>query len=269
MPPIELATRQPVQRWRWWVHLIVIGSYPVIMALLSWGRLPGHGPALSRSVRGLLMVSGLELLLFSIVFGLGWMASRATRDELLLHWRPGWSVVPLGLGYSVAIRFALGAVIVAISSVLLLTSVATPETLQKFMTANQPDVEKLVDVSTMRQNPIYLGLTMTLVSFVVAGLREELWRSGFLAGLRALFPRAFASRRGEIFAVLLIAMIFGAAHLNMGVLAAAMAGVLGVFLGVIMVFHRSIWPAVLAHGFFDATTMALLPWAMEKIQHLR
>ena len=30
-------------------------------------------------------------------------------------------------------------------------------------------------------------------------------------------------------------------------------------LGVIMILHRSIWPAVLAHGFFNATTFALLP----------
>jgi membrane protease YdiL (CAAX protease family) len=54
----------------------------------------------------------------------------------------------------------------------------------------------------------------------------------------------------------------------MGILAVLFAGVLGLGLGLIMVFHRSIWPAVLAHGFFDATTMALLPWAMGLMQHL-
>jgi hypothetical protein len=37
----------------------------------------------------------------------------------------------------------------------------------------------------------------------------------------------------------------------------------------IMVLHKSIWPAVIAHGLFDATTMAMLPWSMEKLQHLR
>jgi hypothetical protein len=47
-----------------------------------------------------------------------------------------------------------------------------------------------------------------------------------------------------------------------------MAGVLGLSLGLIMVLHRSIWPAVFAHGFFDATSMALAPWAMEMMQHL-
>ena len=43
----------------------------------------------------------------------------------------------------------------------------------------------------------------------------------------------------------------------------------GFWLGLIMVRHRSIWPAVLAHGAFDATSMALIPWAMEQLQHLR
>jgi hypothetical protein len=32
-----------------------------------------------------------------------------------------------------------------------------------------------------------------------------------------------------------------------------------------MVLHRSIWPAVIAHGMFDATTFALLPWVIEAL----
>ena len=258
-----------MKRWRWWIHLILIGCYPVIVAALSWSRLPTRGPALSQSVSGLLTVCGLELLQFSIVFGLGWFASRASRDDLLLRWQPGKWVLPLGIGYSVAIRVVLGVIMIAVGIILVMTKVFTPESLQEFTANNRPNVETLVDVKKMRENPVYLWLTITLVSFVVAGLREELWRSGFLAGLRTLFPRAFCSRRGEILAVLIIAVVFGAAHLGMGALAATMAGILGVFLGLIMVFHRSIWPAVLAHGFFDATTMALLPWVMDLMRQVR
>jgi hypothetical protein len=33
-----------------------------------------------------------------------------------------------------------------------------------------------------------------------------------------------------------------------------LTGLLGVMLGTIMIFHRSIWEAVLAHGFFNATS---------------
>jgi membrane protease YdiL (CAAX protease family) len=42
--------------------------------------------------------------------------------------------------------------------------------------------------------------------------------------------------------------------------------VLGFCLGLIMIFHRSIWPAVMAHGFFDATTFAILPWVKDLLE---
>jgi membrane protease YdiL (CAAX protease family) len=90
-----------------------------------------------------------------------------------------------------------------------------------------------------------------------------------LAGMRALWPGKFGSRRGQILAITLIAVLFGAMHFGMGPIAAVLATVVGWFLGLIIIFHRSIWPAVIAHGLFDATTFAVLPWAMEKLQQFR
>ena len=54
-------------------------------------------------------------------------------------------------------------------------------------------------------------------------------------------------------------MIFGFGHLPMGALAACLTGLLGFGLGLIMVRHQSVWPAVIAHGMFDATSLAILP----------
>lgn len=226
------------------------------------GHFP-RGPALSGNVRGLLWISGWELLFFAIVFAFACLISRASPDQLMLRWRPGRWVIPLGLAYSVALR--LGIVVVAAMVMIVLTAsqVVTAETARDYITANRPDVDVLVSVPAMRHNPAYYWLTLTLISFVVAGLREELWRAGTLAAMRAIWPRAFGSVAGQCGAVIIIAVAFGALHLNMGVLAAAAAGVLGVLLGLIMVFHKSIWPAVIAHGAFDATTMALLPWWLE------
>jgi membrane protease YdiL (CAAX protease family) len=130
-------------------------------------------------------------------------------------------------------------------------------------------LETIVDISAMRQNPLYFWLTLTVVSFGVAGLREELWRSAFLAGLRALWPQHFGTRTGQIAAVAIAATVFGFAHLGMGLIAVLFAGLLGFGLGLIMVFHRSIWPAVIAHGMFDATSLALLPWVAEKLQEIQ
>jgi membrane protease YdiL (CAAX protease family) len=185
---------------------------------------------------------------------LGWLASRASREQLLLSWRPGWSAIPLGIGYGLAIRVALLIVIV-----LPATGLISEESLQQFFAKSRSDPKQFVDISWMRNTPGYFWLVVTIESFVVAGLREELWRSGTLAGMKALWPKTFGDRQGQIAAVALIAILFGLAHLRYGLIPAAIASLIGFALGIIMVVHRSIWPAVVAHGLYDATGFFVLP----------
>ena len=268
-PPIPTTTVRETPHWRWLIHLFVIGSYPALGLFFrtTSGRV-ARGPALSGNVRGLLVVSAAEIIAFSIFFAVACLISRASREQLMLRWRPGWWVVPLGIGYSIALRIGLIVIAVAVMAVVAATQTVTPEKVQEYVSANRPDVEALVSVPAMRTNPAYYWLTITLVSFVVAGVREEMWRAGTLAAMRALWPRAFGSTLGQCLAIGLIAVAFGAMHLRMGVLAAVGAGVLGLMLGVIIILHKSIWPAVIAHGVFDATTLALLPWWIEKARQL-
>ncbi len=266
-PPIPAPVRE-TPRWRWLIHLFVIGSYPGLGLFRTTSGRVGQGPALSGNVRGLLVVSAAEIIVFSIFFAVACLVSRASREQLMLGWRPGWWVVPLGIGYSVALRIGLIVIAVAVMAVVAATQTVTPEKVQEYVTANRPDVEALVSVPAMRTNPAYYWLTITLVSFVVAGVREEMWRAGTLAAMRALWPRAFSSILRQCLAIALIAVAFGAMHLRMGVLAAIGAGVLGLMLGIIIILHKSIWPAVIAHGLFDATTLALLPWWIEKARQL-
>jgi membrane protease YdiL (CAAX protease family) len=265
-PPIEES--KPISRWRWATHLILITSYLLVVAVVGLARNKSYQPALSHTASGLLFVCAMELLSFGFVFGIAWRASRASLDDLLLRWRENVMPVLLGAAYSVGLRIAMVIATALVAVVLLTTHLKTMDSLQDFLVQNRPGVENAVDVAALRDNPAYFWLTLTVVSFVVAGLREELWRSSFLAGMRALWPRQFGSNVGQVCAVFIAAIIFGLAHLSMGILAALFAGVLGLGLGLIMVFHRSIWPAVLAHGFFDATSMALLPWAKELMQRL-
>ena len=268
-PPIPTTIVRETPRWRWLIHFLVIGSYPMLGLFFraTTGGVP-PGPALSGNVRGLLVVSAVEIIVFSIFFAAACLFSRASREQLMLRWRPGWWVVPLGIGYSIALRIGLIVIAVAVMAVVAATQTVTPEKVQEYVNANRPDVEALVSVPAMRSNPAYYWLTITLVSFVVAGVREEMWRAGTLAAMRALWPRAFGSTLGQCLAIALIAVAFGAMHLRMGVLAAVGAGVLGLMLGIIIILHKSIWPAVIAHGVFDATTLALLPWWIEKARHL-
>jgi len=258
-------------RRRWWVHLLLISAYVLLVGVVGreHSETHTHIPALSHTAGGLLIVCTIELLLFALVLGLALVASRASRDDLLLRWRRGFWPVPLGIGYSVALRLAVGIIMMAAGIVLIVTHVMTVQSLQEFAVANRPDVEAIVDISAMRHNPLYFWLALTVASFGVAGLREELWRSAFLAGLRSLWPQHFGSRPGRILAVAIAAFMFGLGHLGMGLIAVLFAGLLGFGLGLIMIFHRSIWPAVIAHGMFDATSLALLPWIVEKLPEIQ
>ncbi len=262
MESISSSAKPAVSRSRWRIHLILITGYILAVGLSGWGRRGSHTAVLSQTVGGMLSVCALELLVFGLIFGLACFASRATRDDLLLRWQGKIRPVLWGAGYSVALRLALALLVFMIGVGLIATRVMTPDSLKDCLSTNRPGVETVVDVTAMRNNPVYFWLTLTVVSFIVAGLREELWRSAFLAGMKALWPQHFGTRAGQVLAVIICAIIFGFGHLAMGSLAVCLAGLLGVGLGLIMIFHRSIWPAVIAHGMFDATSMAMLPWVM-------
>jgi membrane protease YdiL (CAAX protease family) len=269
-PPLDPIPSQPEEtaprRLGWWVHLVVLTAFPVLIGVMSIGRSAHAEPALTHSVRGLLITSLLQMGVFAVFFGVAWLGSKASGKDLLLPWRRGCWPVLQGVAYSFLLRFALGVLAVMVAAILVLSQAMKLEDLQRFSQLNRPDVGALVDISALRQNPVYFWLTLTLVSFVVAGLREELWRSALLAGLRRLWPRQFGSRGGQFLGVSLAAVVFGAGHVAQGPMGMVVAGLLGLGLGIIMVIHDSIWPAVIAHGMFDATTFALLPALAKYLQ---
>ena len=112
-------------------------------------------PLLRHNRQGLLIVCGLNLVIFTIVFLLGWLASRATTDELLLRWRPGWWVVPLGVGYSIAIRLGLAVTGFILVLFLLITQLVNVESLRNFALQNPPMIDRLIDVGALRTNRAY------------------------------------------------------------------------------------------------------------------
>lgn len=258
----------PIGRLRWWIHFILIGGYFAAVIPVAIFQAPRHQTVFSNT-RTLLFASIFEIVFFSIVFGVAWLASRASADDLLLKWRQGWWTVLLGIGYSVAMRIALAIILVSVIAILMATRILDKDAMATFAAHTRTPVERMVNISAMQNDPTYFWLTVTLASFVVAGLREELWRSGTLAAMRKLWPNKFGNRAGQIGAIALIAIVFGLAHLSLGVIAAAMATILGLALGIIMVMHESIWPAVIAHGMFDATTFALIPFALQHMQRLQ
>jgi membrane protease YdiL (CAAX protease family) len=151
----------------------------------------------------------------------------------------------------------------------------------------RPKLEALLEFDALA-DPIYVLLAITLLSFVTAGLREELWRAGFMAAVRDLLPRSWwiprprkpsepwlrwqLRRRGPTLLVAgLAAVVFGLGHLPQGIGGVVLTGVVGFILALVMIGHRSLWAAVIAHGFFDASTFVLLAvivWNKEWIQRM-
>lgn len=249
--------KKPASRFRWAAHLLIMASLPLIAGFAGKAS-HGGGPALTDNVRGLLTVTAYELLFFAAIFGLAWLFSRATRDDLLLRWRPGYWVIPLGVVYSVAIRMAVGVAVAIGYAVFAVIARPSLASVQDFAQSHRPKVEALLDVNALAHNPVYFWLLVAVVSPVVGGLREEIWRSSFLAGLRSLGPGVFASEKGGILGAGVAALFFGLGHYPQGWLAMGMITIVGFLLGIVMTAHRSIWPSVIAHGVFDAKSMVLL-----------
>jgi membrane protease YdiL (CAAX protease family) len=267
VPPLLSEPAPPplrwIPKWRWLVSILLLASYVLGLGLLGFTlRDPNAGEAaLPSTTRGLLIMCASEFLLFGAIFFIAWLFSRANADQLLLRWRHGLMPFVWGVALSIALRVGIAiAILIVVAPFLALKGEKNAE---KSLETLRPKVENVISPKALN-DPVYLTLTLTLVSFVVAGLREELWRAGMIAGLAGLAPSIFGSRRGQLLAVLVAAIIFGIGHTPQGVGAIALTGLLGIGLGAIMVWRQSIWEAVLAHGFFDATTFAAL-WAIQNV----
>ena len=87
-PPIIQG--EPSSRARWGIHLVLLAMYPTVLGVLPIILAqPKTGTLLPKETAGLLVVMGVELGIFAIVFMLAWAASRASWDQLRLRWRDG------------------------------------------------------------------------------------------------------------------------------------------------------------------------------------
>src|SRR5436853_4681977 len=152
-----------------------------------------------------------ELLVFAVVFGLACWISRPNAEELMLKWRNGVRPLFRGIFWSIGLRLGTMAILFLIG-ILMVAAGSDPGALAKL----RPDIEEVVNARALLNDPRYFILNLTLVSFVVGGLREELWRAGMLAGMAALFPQGFQTAKGKLAAAAFAAVVFGLGHLTQG-----------------------------------------------------
>jgi membrane protease YdiL (CAAX protease family) len=272
-------------RWRSVAFLMWAGFYPLVVGLLgAWIQrdAPSRGPALPSTVSGLIAVCVESVVVFALIFGVGVWLGRPTRQELF------WSPMRLwdwwwGALWSIGVR--LGAVVMVYGALIPFwlaknlrsravgTDAAQPSMEERFEQF-RPKLESLLEFEALG-DPVYLLFAVTLLSFVTAGLREELWRAGFMSALRDLLPRSWWIPRPRVasegwwrwqtrrlgptvLVAFLASVVFGLGHLPQGPGGVVLTAVVGFILAMVMIGHRSLWAAVIAHGFFDASTFVLL-----------
>ena len=255
-PTLAEAQAHPARaKWRWAIHLFLLAGYVLgvgIGGVLMKSQNDGSSePAMPGNVAALAQMCALEMGLFLVIFGVAWVFSRANADELFLKWRGGIRPVLWGIAYSIALRFVIMVVVVLVAAPVFLWKG------EKAVEGLRPKTEAIVNTNALK-DPAYVLFAVTVVSFGMAGFREELWRVGIMAGCAGLAPMFFSTRRGQFIAVAIAAVIFGVGHAPQGIGGVVITAALGLALGFIIVRHQSIWEAVMAHGFFDATTFAAL-----------
>ena len=117
------------------------------------------------SIGGLISVSLFEIVFFSFFFLIAWLASRATARDLLLKWRGGPLPFFRGFLYSVLLRVTVGLVVSFALVFWLKATGGGAAGVSKIA----PQTDRLVDATALVNDPIYFALTLTLMSFVVAG----------------------------------------------------------------------------------------------------
>ena len=114
------------------------------------------------------------------------------------------------------------------------------------------DLSKFKDV----QGNLELTILGFCYAFVGAGFYEEFMFRGFLMqGLAMCFG---GSRGAWIGACIIQGALFGAVHAYQNPLGIAIAGTLGILLGVIvLVTGRNLWLVIIGHGLYDASRFVL------------
>jgi membrane protease YdiL (CAAX protease family) len=253
-PPISERSG-PVAGWRWAIHLLVLILYPLSMGALAFFRQPeSDTPLLPSGFLPLVATCMVEMTFFGFIFSLAWLASRIRLTQLYFRAESPFGAVSRGFLWSIGLRLLISVFLVGASELLAAAQGGKPTNLEAW----RAHTEALVNAQDLVDQPVFLWMNLTVVSFVLGGFREEIWRAGTVAGWFAVFPSLESSWTGRAAAVTMTAAAFGLGHVAQWWGGVVMTSILGLGLGFVLIWRNSIWEAILAHGFFNATTFALL-----------
>lgn len=229
----SVSMRPLPERARWGLLLAIL-CWPILLSVIV--AVTGHQAGLPHNIGQLIRFLFLEFLLWGSVFVVGFYLSGITASQLRLKTRHPLRTIGFGLLWFFGIR---------ISTTLILW-VASRWLDHAELWSSEEKLAFFIDAKN-----ITLHLTFSIIVFGIAsligGFTEELWRAGMLAGMKVLFPKL-----GVFPAILLVSILFGSAHLYQGFFGMGNATLLGILLGLILVYRNSYWEAAIPHTLFDA-----------------
>jgi hypothetical protein len=124
--------------------------------------------------------------------------------------------------------------------------------------------EKMFSVMHAKNIPSHPEFSLILYGLVslLAGISEELWRAGMVAGCEGLFPRLKEGGPRIFLCIVAVSLLFGLGHLYQGWLGMENALLLGICLGLILVYRDSYWEAAFIHTLFDAFSFGMVMLVM-------
>ncbi len=213
--------------------LVVFFGYLYGNALLA-----GPDAKFTNPVFSVFITGGLMLLVMALLIrrDADWKASLAVQRKPLLETLL-FGAVGLGLAYAANI-------------VIVLTYTAVSGGLAAQAADKAKWASKLGDLP--------LAWVLPLAMFV--GLWEELVFRGFLLGrLRVAFnATAYSPRHRTVIAIVVAGALFGLGHGYQGLLGLVQTTAVGIALGALTVWRRSLWPAVIAHLSIDTIGLVAL-----------
>lgn len=113
--------------------------------------------------------------------------------------------------------------------------------------AMQAHMERLQQLAVLLTEDLPFALVAAIMLFV--GVYEELLARGLLLDRsRILFG-------GRWWPVLISSVLFGLGHIYQGWIGVAQTTLVGMVLALLTLYWRSLWPAILAHGFLDTVSL--------------
>lgn len=169
------------------------------------------------------------------------------------------SAETIGLGRPDAARFTLGTLL----AVPIAYAASAMANLLYMQLSGQGVDEFLNERSALFDIIPTLPFGSVVLFSLFVGFHEEVFFRGFL------LSRLTVGLRSRAAAVVVTSVIFGLLHAYQGPAGMLQTAALGAVLGATVCATRTLWPAILAHAFFNIVGLVLMPWLSEMLEELQ